>query len=292
MKIYKKLFTFMICLILVVTSLVPVRANDEFVPEDSLAYEYYLEELLSMPITTTAIDLNDEMYTQNELNWSTLQMLLFYDVLRQSKSNRQFMDVYTNYENDIYKTRVFKDDSTNSIVLIEVDYLNENILILLNGCEYCLYFDGLDIVLKDSQGNMLTVSKMVNFNDNQGISTMALKDEPFSSNDDAQYTADIGPFDSQNTSVFTFIDYVSVAAGIVAATHPLLGYVEFIATSASLVMGTSQYFTSYIKYWQSMKKTNLSYVRQKERWFSNSSCADQYHIDNYTRYFDSEKPYS
>lgn len=88
----------------------------------------------------------------------------------------------------------------------------------------------------------------------------------------------------------TFLDWVNEGSGILSIVHPVFGTINIITTGARIVVGTSDYLTSYIKYWQAFSKSDGTYIREKQRWFSKSSYSNASFMGNNTRYFYTSRP--
>lgn len=287
----KKIITICAALMLAFSSAVlPIKADTSFIPNDFNAFEEYLSAIddLSMNISMNDNILANPLYETNELDWTNSQVMEFNHIISQITPDSGFNELYINDADPYYQTRVVEDNETGAVALFETDHVDGTVLILLDGESYILYEEENNLYLKNTNNDIIVVSYTTKLNPD--VSTLGMKDTPYTLSDDNQYGTDIGPFNSQNTSLVAFLDWVSVGAGIISATHPVLGAVTIIAGGLNIIANQSAYFTSYIKYWQANKKTDLSYVREKQRWFSQSSCSDASFIKNRTIYFDTARP--
>lgn len=288
----KMLLSFLISLCFIISLFViPVHANNEndFYPSDLNAYNIYLDALADYSNKFNTYSINDnDMFNENQLNWTDEQIVKFQSILLKGKFEKSFEELYINTNYDAYQSRVVINDATNDVILIEADHINNNLLILINNEKYKLIERDQDLYLLNEDGDEIIISKTINITPQ--ISTLALRDTPYSLSNDSSFSDDYGPFNSTNTSLVSFLDWVNEASGILGIVHPLFGTINIITTGAGILVGTSDYFTSYIKYWQSFSKSDGTYIREKQRWFSLSSCSDASFMGNNTRYFYTSRP--
>ena len=174
-------------------------------------------------------------------------------------------------------------DYSNNYAVVNPSNSNE-IILYVDDSMYILYEENEDIFLKNSNNKTLKILD-TEYTD---TSTRA-SNGAYSLSNDNQYTSDIGPYTKTSVHFIDALTFISDTAGYMA-DHPVLGTIYIAASVANEIMQESGYMTSYIKYWQANKKTDMSYVREKQNWYSSSSYSTSSFIKNYTRYFDTERP--
>jgi len=209
--------------------------------------------------------------------------------------------LYINETNDV--TTSIVDDKTNR-ELIYCEIRAETLYLEFNGVPYLVESasDGHEMYMVSQEGD-----KLVIFLEEEDLTTDSpnddtvsaplkaskkLKDTVYSLSNDKSYTKDVGPVKTTNKSLISIISDLGTVAGIASLVikHPILSTVSVVfSTSASIA--DKSIVTFYIRYWRSYEKNQTNpKTRCKERWFSESDCANQYYIKNRTHYFYGRKP--
>lgn len=177
-----------------------------------------------------------------------------------------------------------KDTGINASAYMNPDN-NEEVILKIDTDSYTIYEENDDIYIKNDEGHIL---KIIDFETTDSISSRA--NGAFTWSDDSSFTSDYGPYTKTGKYFIDALTFISDVTGYLI-DHPILGQIYIATTVANEIMKQSGYMTSYIKFWQAFSKTNSTYVREKQSWYSSSSYSSSSHIKNHVKYFYSSKPY-
>ena len=249
-----------------------VRANEEALPDLQLEEKYSNEE-----INITGEDVQNfnefltyaEIYTEQTSNPNARSMHSSIEV--------PDVEAYVNPVND------------------------DEVIITVAGEGYTLYENNQDIYLKNSNGDELLISD-VEIIDGPQDTTIIENDNPiatiaangaYSLTNDKDYTTDQGPFKKSATHLISVMYYLSSSKKY-RCDHPVLDAiyisVDFFHGLTSIYYQDA-YLISYIKFWTAHKKTSLSYVREKQKWYYKKDFSSSSYLDTNTSYYYSSKPY-
>lgn len=216
--------------------------------------------------------LSDFSKPDNPLGWNVEDVNVFSDFLEEAVTFEVYNNV--NMYNGNVKAVSFINSNTEEIVLN------------VNNKLYTLYEENEDVYLKNENGNSLLI---LDFEVTNISNASRATNGAYVSDDDHLYTNDIGPFTKTGRYVIDILSFISDVTGYLIE-HPILGKIYIATSIAKEVMAQSGYMTSYIKFWQANKKTDMSYVREKQEWYSSSSYSSSSFLKTYTRYFDTARP--
>ncbi len=311
-KQMKKIITLLMSFIMICSNIMIASASDfsseHFNPVQKEMYKKY-QELLEQNFYSCQT--NSSAYGN------------FYETIKNDKSIliepnetrniENFKDILVVSNGNSLKEVILEENNEVGCAIITVDIQNDAfiyyewedeyapILIIVNGTKYLLEKELATVSLVSENNDKLVISKTYYENELDNIdstnnsklrATRPLREYPYSLSNDSKYSTDVGPLKATNKDIFRVLDAIALTTGGIALNglHPILGAISFVCAAASYA-GNHWNGTFYIRYWRAYElNTVYGLTRSKERWFSESSCEDKYHVKNYTSYFNSTRP--
>lgn len=197
-----------------------------------------------------------------------------------------------NTGNEENYTNVIYSPNNDIYGIMEVSKDKDYIFIELDQKPYKVYLENDDIILKDSDGKITPLQYTVEDSgviDKGEASPLALIPNDLPASDG--YTAYRGPYYKTNKLIFKVIKIIATAGegAAIYLENKVLGVISWAIIKASdFAIGDSLIKTLYIKYFQANKLNDLTYVKQKNVYYSDSN--HRKYIKTLYTYFYSQRP--
>ena len=308
----KKIIALLMSFIIVCSNIMVTSASnsnfEQFNPVQKEAYKKYQELLEQKFYSYKANSSTDNNFYETVKNDKSIliepdetrDIENFKDILVVSNGN-SLKEVILEENNEVGCAIITGDNQNDAFIYYEWKNEWSPILIIVNGTKFLLEKELATVSLVSENNDKLVVSKTYYENELDNIdstnntnlrATKPLREYPYSLSNDSKYSSDVGPLKATNKDIFKVLDAISLTTGGISLTgiHPILGTISFVCAAASYA-GNNWQGTFYIRYWRAYElNTVYGLTRSKERWFSESSCEDKYHVKNYTSYFNSTRP--
>ncbi|WP_285767229.1 hypothetical protein [Peribacillus sp. SI8-4] len=287
----KRITYLILALILILSILLPVKSANaqERVLDTNIEFANYLDEIKDKNALLEYQDLVNESklkikprslsITQNDNLKGDFSVLNLVDVdnndiIYQEESEESISVIQHDINQDIY-------------TFIEANQETGDVIFIIDGIPFKIKLEeGENVNLYSESGQILPllITEYVDFNPYSEDITQS----PMAR---AAYGKERGPFKKTNKALVEILTVVS--AGTAAASfklkHPVLGTISGITGIVGFI-GDKVYKTFYIKFWQSNKIGDSTYVKERRNYYQYNNYSSGF-VKSYTTYFYSSQPY-